>query len=265
MANPEQGHEDIAEQCSVDREHQSEESRDPEQQQYKALDNHQKGEQDIVPVMQLSRSSNILKEVSLANNLLVFRFGQNYFLHASRSKTFIRNIKRPIMRRKLFVISDKIVANHINQRVVPLRETDSNKLVQPKLSTMFHINSIATWVALLISYLANIWSQVRHVSYNYFGFRNLKPRLLSCNKANANITTYSKSSEKECEKQVAKWGDVKSEPFGCLFPKPFAQRVWLEIKRCTFNFSMCDHIFDILLKNDYIMILDHHVEPSTEG
>jgi hypothetical protein len=51
MANPEQGHEDIAEQCLVDREHQSEESRDPEQQEYKALDNHQKGEQDIVLVM----------------------------------------------------------------------------------------------------------------------------------------------------------------------------------------------------------------------
>jgi hypothetical protein len=28
---------------------------------------------------------------------------------------------------------------------------------------------------------------------------------------------------------------------------------------------MCEHIFDILLKNDYIMILDHHVEPSIEG
>jgi ribosomal protein S25 len=121
MANPEQGHEDIAEQCSVDREHQSEESRDPEQQQYKALDNHQKGEQDIVPVMQLSRSSNIFKEVSLANNLLVSRFGQNYIVHASISKIFIRNMKRPIMRRKLFVSSNKIVTNRIDQCVVPLR------------------------------------------------------------------------------------------------------------------------------------------------
>jgi hypothetical protein len=81
-----QGHEDIAEQCSADREYQSEESRDPEQQEYKALDNHQNGEQDIVPVMQLSGSSNVFKEVSLANNLLVFRFGQNYIAHASISK-----------------------------------------------------------------------------------------------------------------------------------------------------------------------------------
>jgi ribosomal protein S25 len=116
-----QGHEDIAEQCLVDREHQTEESQDPEQQEYKALDNHQKGEQGIVLVMQLSRSSNVFKEVSLANNLLVSRFGQNYIVHASISKIFIRNMKRPIMRRKLFISSNKIVTNRIDQRVVPLR------------------------------------------------------------------------------------------------------------------------------------------------
>jgi hypothetical protein len=43
-----QGTENIAEQCSVDREHQSEESRDPQQQEEKALENHQMAEQGIV-------------------------------------------------------------------------------------------------------------------------------------------------------------------------------------------------------------------------
>ena len=28
---------------------------------------------------------------------------------------------------------------------------------------------------------------------------------------------------------------------------------------------MCDQIFDLLLKNDYIRILDHHVKPSIQG
>ena len=28
---------------------------------------------------------------------------------------------------------------------------------------------------------------------------------------------------------------------------------------------MCDQIFDLLLKNNYIRILDHHVKPSIEG
>jgi hypothetical protein len=50
------------------------------------------------------------------------------------------------------------------------------------------------------------------MSYNYYSFRNSKPRLVSCEKTDANIITYSKSSEKEYEKQqVAKWGDVKFE------------------------------------------------------
>jgi hypothetical protein len=51
------------------------------------------------------------------------------------------------MGHKLFVSSNKKITNHIDQHVVPLRETDSNKLLQPKLSTMFHISSISTWVA----------------------------------------------------------------------------------------------------------------------
>ena len=28
---------------------------------------------------------------------------------------------------------------------------------------------------------------------------------------------------------------------------------------------MCDQIFDLLLRNNYIRILDHHVEPSAQG
>ena len=28
---------------------------------------------------------------------------------------------------------------------------------------------------------------------------------------------------------------------------------------------MCDQIFDLLLRNSYIRILDHHVEPSVQG
>jgi hypothetical protein len=28
---------------------------------------------------------------------------------------------------------------------------------------------------------------------------------------------------------------------------------------------MCDHIFKVLLTNDYIRILDHHVKPSIKG
>ena len=132
------------------------------------------------------------------NNLLVVQFGQNYIIGASISKVFIRNIERPIVKGNLFV-SDKIGTQTIGQHITQFRETDSNKLLQLNLSPLFHLKFVSTWVALLISYLAYIWSQVRHVCYNYFGFRNLKPRLKSFYNVDAGIITYSKTSEKECK------------------------------------------------------------------
>jgi len=67
-----QEQENIAEQSSVDKEHQSEEARDPEKEEEKALENHTKVEQSIVQIMQPPCSSNVFKEVYPANNLLIF-------------------------------------------------------------------------------------------------------------------------------------------------------------------------------------------------
>ena len=107
---------------------------------------------------------------------------------------------------------------------------------------------------------------MRHVCSNYFGFRNIKPSLKSFEKADASMTAYSKASEKNCKrKSIAKWGDVKSGPFSCLNQKPFSQHDRLNYEKCTYSLSMCDNIFDILLKNNYIVILDHHVETSVQG
>ena len=74
------------------------------------------------------------------------------------------------------------------------------------------------------------------------------------------------TSVRECKiKFIAEWGDTKSEPFVCLTPKPFSQQDRLENKRFAFNSSMFDQLFDLLLKNNYIRILDHHVNPSIQG
>ena len=74
------------------------------------------------------------------------------------------------------------------------------------------------------------------------------------------------TSEKECKRKfIAEWGDSKSEPFVCLPLKPFSQQDRLENKKFTFNSSMCDQIFELLLKNNYIRIHDHHVKPSNQG
>ena len=107
---------------------------------------------------------------------------------------------------------------------------------------------------------------MRHICSNYFDFRKIKLRLESIVKADAKMMVYSKASENSYKNQsIAEWGDLESEPFGYLTPKPFSQHDRLANKKCTFSLSMCDRIFYILLKIDYIMILDHHVEPSIQG
>ena len=149
---------------------------------------------------------------------------------------------------------------------MPFRETDSDKLLQPKLSLLFHLNFISTWIALFILHLVYIWSQVRHLCYNCFDFRNLKPRSKSFDNADASIITYSKTSEKEYKRQcIAELGDAKSEPFGFSVLKSFSQQDRLFNKKCTFSLGTCDHIFDLLLKIDYIRILDHNTESSLQG
>jgi hypothetical protein len=131
---------------------------------------------------------------------------------------------------------------------------------------LLYLKFISNWVALLISYLACTWSQLRHVCSNYFRFRNLKPRLNSFEKTDASIMSYPMTSEKECKRKfIAEWRDAKSEPFMCLVSKPFSQQDRLENKKYTFNSSICNLIFDLLLKNNYIRILDHHVKPSIQG
>ena len=155
---------------------------------------------------------------------------------------------------------------HIGQTIAPFMKTDNDLLLQPKLSPLLYLKSISSWVALLISYLACTWSQLRHVCSKYLCFRNLKPRLNSFEKTDAIMISYRKTSDIECKTHcIAEWEDSKSEPFVCLPPKPFSHQHWLNNKKYTFNSSMCDQIFDLLLKNNYIRIHDHHVKPSIQG
>jgi hypothetical protein len=62
---------------------------------------------------------------------------------------------------------------------------------------------------------------------------------------------------KSSYKGVAEWIDVKSDPFVCLALKPTPQKNRLKKSKYTFDFTFCDHVFDILLKNNFIRIIDH--------
>jgi hypothetical protein len=64
-------------------------------------------------------------------------------------------------------------------------------------------------------------------------------------------------------KGVAEWIDVRSDPFICLVLKSTPQKN--QLKKSTFDFTFCDHIFDILLKNNFIRIIDHNALPSIQN
>ena len=71
----------IAEQSSVDIEHQCNGVRDPKKEEDKTLESHIEAGQDIVQVMQPSCSPKVIKKVYPTNNLLVFRFGHILLMH----------------------------------------------------------------------------------------------------------------------------------------------------------------------------------------
>jgi hypothetical protein len=52
-------------------------------------------------------------------------------------------------------------------------------------------------------------------------------------------------------KGVAEWIDNRSDPFVCLALKLTPQKNRLKKSKYTFDFTFCDHVFDILLKNNF--------------
>ena len=105
-------------------------------------------------------------------------------------------------------VSNKIVMEHIGPPIAPFIKTDNDLLLQPKLSPLLYLKFISSWVAFLISYLACTWSQLRHVCSKYLCFRNLKPRLNSIEKTDANIISYPKTSEIEWKTQCMANGEI---------------------------------------------------------
>jgi hypothetical protein len=64
---------------------------------------------------------------------------------------------------------------------------------------------------------------------------------------------------------VAEWIDAKSDPFVCLALKPTTQKNQLKKSKYSFDFTFCDHVFDILLENNFIRIVDHNALPSIQN
>ena len=81
-----QEQEQVAEESLVDKYLQTNDARNQEKDDDKALGSYPKAEQDILQVTPPSCSPNIFEEVCLASNLPIFRFGQNFIVDASIRK-----------------------------------------------------------------------------------------------------------------------------------------------------------------------------------
>jgi hypothetical protein len=82
-------------------------------------------------------------------------------------------------------------------------------------------------------------------------------------KFDANLVINSKATGMgSAKKGIAKWIDEKSEPFVCLALNPSPQKHRLEKIKCTFDLTLCDNLFDIMLENNFIKLFDHTVSPS---
>jgi hypothetical protein len=92
----------------------------------------------------------------------------------------------------------------------------------------------------------------------------ISQHILPYGKADNSSLSKLRPSKSNC-KAVAEWIDNKSDPFVCLALKPTPQKNQLNKLKYNFDFTFCDHIFDILLKNNFIRIINHNVLPSIQN
>jgi hypothetical protein len=99
---------------------------------------------------------------------------------------------------------------------------------------------------------------MRYKFYNYFGIKDLGPRLRNIADADVGFVVNPKAPGKKGNcKGVAEWIDIESDPFVCLALKPTPHKSRLKKSKYTFDFNFCDHVFDILLENNFLRIIDH--------
>ena len=71
------------------------------------------------------------------------------------------------------------------------------------------------------------------------------------------------SDRRSTRKGIAEWINEESEQFICSALKPSPQKHRLEKIKYTFDLTLCDDLFDILLEKNFIKPLDHKVLMSS--
>jgi hypothetical protein len=99
---------------------------------------------------------------------------------------------------------------------------------------------------------------------NKINLDSIGQHILPYGKADNSSLSKLRPSKSNC-KAVAEWIDNKFDPFVCLALKLTPQKNRLNKLKYSFDFIFCDHDFDILLKNNFVRIIDHNVLSSIQN
>src|SRR6185369_6469351 len=94
----------------------------------------------------------------------------------------------------------------------------------------------------------------------HFGIKGKKPKSKSIVKSDDDIVISSKALDtRSTKKGIAEWINDKSKPFVSSALKPSPQKRLLEKIKYTFDLTLCDGLFDILLEKNFIKLFGHKV------
>jgi hypothetical protein len=131
---------------------------------------------------------------------------------------------------------------------VKIRKADSSNILAFKFSPSLLPKILSPWIAC-----------------GHSGIKARKSKVKSNLMVDANVVITSKVSDpKDPSKGMVEWIDQESEPFDCISLKPFTPKNRLKKIKYTFDLTLCDDIFDILLWYNIIKLSGHKVIPSLQ-
>ena len=156
----------------------------------------------------------------------------------------------------------------IKNNVIQIKDMHFSSLINNAQGTSIlsnsqsgHIISIATSISVILasSFKRPIEEGTLLVD-DKINSDSIDQHIVPYGKADSGSSSKLKLLKSSC-KGVAEWIDVKFDPFICLALKPTPQKNRLKKSKYTFDFTFCDHVFDVLLKNNFIRIIDHNALP----
>jgi hypothetical protein len=189
--------------------------------------------------------SNIFDKVYFTSILSNSQSDHVSFVDAPISDIMIPNVERLIEGDNLLV-SNEINSGCIDQCTVKIRKADSSNILVFKFSPSLLPKVLSTWIAC-----------------GHSGIKARKSKVESNLMSGGNVVITSKVSDpNDPSKCMVEWIDQESEPFDCISLKSFTPKNRLKKIKYTFDLTLCDDIFDILLGHNIIKLSGHRLIPS---